>query len=121
MGLHEPLGLVDSWETVMRLGIAYVYFPEDRRDRIGARQIDEGMVYRALTADADLGEAPPLLVGEWVDRQGRDIRALAQDPGSGRYLEVGFILHDDGGARCYHARTMDADGRRRFQTQRGRR
>jgi len=105
----------------MRLGVRYVYFPEDRRDTIEARQIDEEMVYRALAADADLGEAPPLLVGEWAEGRGRDIRALAQDPYSGRYLEVGLVLHDDGGARCYHARTMDADGRRRFQTQRGRR
>jgi len=105
----------------MRLSITYVYFPEDRRDRIEGRQIDEEMVHRALAADADLGEAPPLLAEEWADHQGRDIRALAQDPDSGRYLEVGFILHEDGGVRCYHARTMDAEARRRFHTQRGRR
>ena len=105
----------------MRLGISYVYFPDDRRDTMEARQIDEEMVYRALTADDDLGEAPPLLVEQWADWQGRDIRALAQDPHSGRYLEVGFVLHHDGGVRCYHAMTMDSRDRRRFRAERGRR
>ena len=102
----------------MRLRVTYVYFPQDRRDRIEARQIDEEMVYRALTADEDLGDAPPMLIEEWTDRRGRDMFVLAQDPESGRYLEIGFVLQGDGGARCYHAMTMDDSDRQRFRAQR---
>jgi hypothetical protein len=105
----------------MGLGITYVYFPQDRRDRIEARQIDEEMVYRALTADDDLGDPVPMLIEEWTDPRGRDMFVLAQDPETGRYREIGFVLQDDGGARCYHAITMNDSDRQRFRAQRWRR
>ncbi|MBM3500995.1 MAG: hypothetical protein FJX74_20250 [Armatimonadetes bacterium] len=102
----------------MRLSITYVYFPEDRRDRIERRQIDEHMVHRALSAEDDLGDAPPILIEEWADWRGREMFVLGRDPESGRYLEIGFVLQSDGAARCYHARTMDDKQRRRFRAER---
>jgi len=95
-----------------------VYFPAGVRDRIIGRDIDEDMVLRALTADADAGDAEPMISGEWLDAGRPDVWVLAQDPISGRYLQIGFVLEKGNVARCYHAMTMRECDRRRFRTRR---
>jgi hypothetical protein len=102
----------------MRFEVLDVYFPEGVRDKIHARGIDEEMVLRALTAATAAGEAEPVITGEWQDVGRPDVWVLAQDPVSGAYLELGFVLDDDATARCYHAMTMRDTHRRRFRNRR---
>ena len=100
----------------MRLDIVDVYFPDAVRDKVYAREIDEGMVQGALTADPDMGDDAPLLVEGWEEDDGApDLLVLARDPSSGVYLELGVVLEVDGLARCYHAMRMRDRDRRRFR------
>jgi hypothetical protein len=99
----------------MRFDIEDVYFPPAVRDKIYARGIDEDMVLRALAAGANAHDGELRITGEWVDTGHPDVWALAQDPASGRYLEIGFVLEQGNVARCYHAMNMRERDRRRFR------
>lgn len=100
----------------MRYEVTDIYFPPAVRDRIYSRGIDEDMVLRALVADADMSDPEPLVIEEWVESDGRpDLFVLAQDPVSGTYLELAFVLEAKGIARCYHAMRMRHQDRRRFR------
>ena len=97
-----------------------VYFPDGVRDKIRARGIDEDMVLRALAAGDEAWESPPLVIEEWTTSDGDpDIWALARDPISGMYLEIGFVVELDGVARCYHAMRMSDTDRRRYRRRGG--
>jgi len=99
----------------MRFRIEDVFFPPGVRDRIYARGIDEDMVFRALGADPALGDVTPEFTPVGLDRDGRPrYEGLARDPHSGMYLEIGFVLHPDGRARCFHAMQMRTWLRRHF-------
>jgi len=105
---------------MIRREVIDVYFPDAVCDKIRGRGIDEDMVLRALVAGHQDWELPPLVTGEWATGEGApDIWALAQDPISGTYLEIGFVVEPDGVARCYHAMRMDEVDRRRYRRARG--
>jgi hypothetical protein len=96
-----------------------VCFPGPVLGKILARGIAEEEVLEALQADPDLGDGPPLLFAKGTGRRGGSVFwGLCRVPSSGRYLEVGFELMEDGTAWCYHAMDMRRRARRRYERER---
>jgi len=103
----------------MRYRVADVCFPVRVADKILGRCITEEDVLEALRADPDLGDDASVVVERGPGRRGGTVFwALCRVPGSGRYLEVGFELTDDGTAWCYHAMEMRRRLRQRYERER---